>query len=203
MGCQKDIAEKIIAQDADYLLAVKGNQKRLEQAIGQVFNFSMLTSFEGDKYVIQEKGHGRTETRLIMVVHNTDFLGDVALEWKGLTTIGMVVSVRQEGGKVAETMQIKHYISSAKLTANALLESTRANWSIENQMHWRLDVAFNDDECRIRREQAGENLAVIKHIALNLLTKDTSFNAGIKRKQKKANCSNGYLSPVLAVRGAS
>ncbi|TKF94515.1 ISAs1 family transposase, partial [Vibrio sp. F13] len=88
MGCQKDIAEKIVGQDADYLLAVKGNQKRLEQAISQVFNSSMLNSFEGDKYVTQEKGHGRTETRLSMVVHNTDFLGDIALDWAGLSTIG-------------------------------------------------------------------------------------------------------------------
>ncbi|MEZ8375989.1 ISAs1 family transposase, partial [Vibrio cyclitrophicus] len=119
-------------QDADYLLAVKGNQKRLEQTISQVFNSSMLNSFEGDKYVTQEKGHGRTETRLSMVVHNTDFLGDIALDWAGLSTIGMVVSIRQEGGKPAETMQIKHYISSAELAAKALLESTRVHWIIES-----------------------------------------------------------------------
>ncbi|WP_372198718.1 ISAs1 family transposase [Vibrio sp. 10N.286.52.E2] len=157
MGCQKDIAEKIVAQ-------------------------AVLNSFEGDKYVTQEKGHGRTETRLSMVVHNTDFLGYIAFDWAELSTIGMVVSIRQEGDKPAETMQIKHYISSAKLTAKALLESTRAHWSIENQMHWRLDVGFKEDECRIRREQAGENLAVIRHIALNLLTEEISFKAGIKRK---------------------
>ncbi len=89
-------------QDADYLLAVKGNQKRLEQAISQVFNSSMLNSFEGDKCVTQEKGHGRTEKRLSMVVHNTDFLGDIALDWAGISTIGMVVSIRQEGDKPAE-----------------------------------------------------------------------------------------------------
>lgn len=121
-----------------------------------------------------------------MVVHNTDFLGDIALDWAGLSTIGMVVSIRQEVDKPAETMQIKHYISSAELTAKALLESTRAYWSIENQMHWRLDVAFKEGGCRIRREQAGENLAVIRHIALNLLTEETSYKAGIKRKQKKS-----------------
>lgn len=142
MGCQKDIAEKIVAQDADYLLAVKGNQKRLEQAIAQVFNSSVLNSFDGDKYVTQEKGHDRTEMRLSMVVHNTDFLGGIALDWAGLSTMDMVVSIRQEGDKPAETMQIKHYISSAKLPAKALLESTRAHWSIENQMHWRLDVGY-------------------------------------------------------------
>ena len=111
----------------------------------------------------------------------------------------MVVLIRQGGDKSAETMQIKPYISSAK----ALLESTRAHWIIENQMHWRLGVGFKADECRIRREQAGENLAVIRHIALNLLTEETSFKAGIKRKQKKANRNNSYLSQVLAGQGAS
>ncbi len=74
---------------------------------------------------------------------NTDFLGDIALDWAEISTIGMVVSIRQEGDKPAETMQIKHYISLAKLTAKVLLESTRAHCSIENQMHWRLDVGFN------------------------------------------------------------
>jgi len=75
---------------------------------------------------------------------------------------------------------------------------TRAHWSIENQLHWRLDVGFNEDSCRIRRDQAGENFAVVRHIALNLLTAETSFKTGIKRKQKKANRNNTYLSKVLA-----
>lgn len=151
--------------------------------------------------MIQEKGHGRTETRLSMVEHGTDFLGDLAFDWLKLSTIGVVVSIRQERDKPAETMQIKYYISSAKLSAKALLESTRAHWSIENQMHWQLDVGFNEDACRIRREQAGENFAVVRHMALNLLTAEKSFKGGIKRKQKKANRNNAYLSQVLAGQG--
>nr|PMH70892.1 hypothetical protein BCU61_06185 [Vibrio splendidus] len=99
MRCQKDIAEKIVVQDADYLLAVKVNQKRLEQAIGQVFNSGMLNSFEGDKYVTQSKEHGHTETCLSMVDHNTDFLGYMPLDWAGLPTIDMVVSIRQEASR--------------------------------------------------------------------------------------------------------
>lgn len=203
MGCQKSIANKIIRKEADYLLAVKDNQKKLNQAMNEIFNATMLNSFEGDKIVVQEKGHGRTETRLCLVEHNVDLLGDLAFEWSQLTTLGVVVSIRQEGNKPAETMQIKHYISSAKLSAKELLEGTRSHWSIENQMHWRLDVGFNEDNCRIRREQAGENFAVIRHASLNLLTAETSFKAGIKRKQKKANRSNAYLSKVLAGQGAS
>ncbi|UTT85779.1 ISAs1 family transposase [Vibrio pelagius] len=203
MGCQKSIADKIIRKEADYLLAVKDNQKKLNQAMNEIFNATMLNSFEGDKIVVQEKGHGRKETRLYLVEHNVDLLGDLAFEWSQLTTLGVVVSIRQEGNKPAEIMQIKHYISSAKLSAKELLEGTRSHWSIENQMHWRLDVGFNEDNCRIRREQAGENFAVIRHASLNLLTAETSFKAGIKRKQKKANRSNAYLSKVLVGQGAS
>ncbi|MEZ9324218.1 ISAs1 family transposase [Vibrio cyclitrophicus] len=121
----------------------------------------------------------------------------------GLSLLDHISVIRdpRQAWKIEHTLT--DIISLAKLTAKALLESTRAHWSIENQMHWRLDVGFKEDECRIRREQAGENLAVIRHIALNLLTEETSFKAGIKRKQKKANRSNSYLSQVLAVQGAS
>jgi predicted transposase YbfD/YdcC len=203
MGCQKGIAQQIVDKGADYLLAVKGNQKKLEDAMGKVFNSSMLNSYEGDKYSIQEKGHGRTETRLALVSHDPSQLGDVELDWPELKTLGVVVSVRQEGDKPAETMTIRHYISSAELDAKELLEKSRAHWSIEVQMHWRLDVGMNEDSCRIQREQAGENLAVFRHIALNLLIEDKTFKAGIKRKQKKANRSNAYLSQVLAGQGAS
>ncbi|MBD1578058.1 ISAs1 family transposase, partial [Vibrio sp. S11_S32] len=135
MGCQKYIAKAIVEKDADYLLAVKGNQKKLEQAVGKVFNSSMLNAFSGDQYSIQEQGHGRTETRLALVEHNTSLLGDIAFDWKNIQTIGVVVSVRQEGNKPAETITIRHYISSAKLTAKELLEKSRAHWSIEVQLH--------------------------------------------------------------------
>ncbi len=89
-----------------------------------MFNSSVINTFEDEKYIAQEKGHGRTETRLSMVVHNTDFLGDIALDWEELSPICMVVLIRQEGDKPAETMQIKHYISSVKQTDKVLLEST-------------------------------------------------------------------------------
>ena len=203
MGCQKDIAQQIVNKDADYLLAVKGNQPKLEEAMGKVFNSSMLNQYKGDKYSLQEKGHGRTETRMALVSHDVSLLGDVALDWPEIKTLGVVVSIRQEGNKPAETMAIRYYISSAELSSQKLLEKSRSHWSIEVQMHWRLDVGMNEDSCRIQREQAGENLAVVRHIALNLLTEEKTFKAGIKRKQKKANRNNTYLSQVLAGKGAS
>ncbi|WED24147.1 ISAs1 family transposase [Vibrio sp. JC009] len=203
MGCQKEIAKQIVDKGADYLFAVKGNQPKLEEAMGKAFNSAMLNSYEGDKYSTQEKGHGRTETRMALVSHDPSELGDVEFDWADLSTLGVVVSIRQEGDQPAEEMTIRYYISSAKLTAKELMEKSRAHWSIEVQMYWRLDVGMNEDSCRIQREHAGENLAVVRHIALNLLTEEKTFKAGIKRKQKKANRSNAYLSLVLAGQGAS
>ncbi len=205
MGCQKEIATEIVNKNADYLLAVKGNQKSLENSLGNRFHVGMINDFKGDRYSTQEKGHGRQETRISMVEHDIDFLGDLAFDWPKLTSVGAVISVRQEVGKPAtsDSIQVKLYISSAKLAAKELLEGSRSHWSIENSMHWKLDVGFNEDSCQIRRGQAGENLAVARHIALNLLSTETSFKGGIKRKQKKANRSNAYLSRVLAGQGLS
>ena len=103
----------------------------------------------------------------------------------------------------AESIVLRYYISSAKLTAKELLEATRAHWSIENQLHWRLDVGMREDECQIIRGEAGENLAVCRHIAMNLLTADKTFKAGIKRKQKRAGRNNEYLSQILTGCGSS
>lgn len=110
-------------------------------------------------------------------------LGDIAFEWKDIQTVGMVASTRQVVDLPAETISVRYYISSAKLTAKELMESSRAHWSIDVQLHCRLDVAMREDECRIRRGEAGENFAVIRHMALNLLNADKSFKASIKRKQ--------------------
>ena len=203
MGCQREIAKQIVNKDADYLLAVKGNQKKLEQAISQMFNSSMINDYDGDKYCIQEQGHGRTETRLAMVSHDTDMLGDLTNDWANLKTIGMVASIREEGTQPAESLSIRYYISSAKLGSQELLEKSRAHWSIEVQLHWRLDVGMSEDRCRIQREFAGENLAVIRHMALNMLTNEKTFKAGLERKQRKANRNSTYLSLVLAGQEAS
>lgn len=203
MGCQKDIAKKIVQKEADYLLAVKGNQKKLESAFNDFFRLEMLQNYDGDKYSTQEKGHGRTETRLSLVNYDLSILGDIEFDWPELTTMGIVASIRQEGGEAAESMSIRYYISSARLAAKELLESTRAHWSIEVQLHWKLDVGMSEDECRIRRDEAGENFAAIRHIALNLLNADKTFKAGIKRKQQRAGRNNVYLTQVLTGQGAS
>ena len=203
MGCQKAIAKKILDKEADYLLAVKSNQGRLEAAFDNYFKLEMLQSDEGDTYSTKEQGHGRIETRLCLVNDDLSVLGDIAFEWPELKTMGIVATIRQEKGQPATGITLRYYISSAKLTSKQLLDASRAHWSIESQLHWQLDVGMSEDSCRIRREQAGENFAVLRHIALNLLNADTSFKAGIKRKQKRAGRNNDYLSRVLAGQGVS
>lgn len=203
IGCQKKIASKILSKDANYVLAVKGNQGRLEQAFNDYFHFYLTKAPDADTYSTQEKGHGRKETRFSFVTQDTSVLGDIALEWPELTTIGIVGSVRQVGDVIPQNITLKYYISSAKLNAKELLEATRSHWSIEVQLHWRLDVGMNEDRCRIVRGEGGENLSVVRHIALNLLNTDKSFKAGLKRKQTKAGRNNEYLSRILAERGSS
>ncbi|MBO1519727.1 ISAs1 family transposase [Oceanisphaera sp. DM8] len=120
-----------------------------------------------------------------------------SLQGKGFRNLAL------EKGQPATGITLRYYISSAQLTSKELLEASRAHWSIESQLHWRLDVGMREDECRIRREQAGENFTAIRHITLNLLSADTSFKAGIKQKQKRAGRNNEYLSRVLAGQGLS
>ncbi len=195
MGCQKKIAQEILNGNGDYLLAVKGNQKRLEQAFDDIFDLGDLQS--ENTYGTQEQSHGRLETRLHKVSHDIDALGDIALEWPGITTLGYVVSFRKEGDKPSTQPSVRYYISSAKLSAEELAHAAREHWSIEVKLHWKLDVALREDACRIRRGDAAENFSKIRHIALNLLNSDKSFKAGIKRKQKRAGRSESYLAQVL------
>jgi predicted transposase YbfD/YdcC len=203
MGCQRAIAQKVLNKGADYLLAVKGNQPKLEEAFNNYFRMEMFQHPDSDSYSTQESGHGRKETRLSLAVDDLSILGDLVFEWPGLKTLGIVAAVREVGGEPAKDIKVRYYISSATLSAKELLEATRSHWSIESQLHWQLDVGMREDDCRIRREQAGENMATIRHIAFNALKGDTSFKAGMKRKQKRASRNNAYLSHVLAGLGVS
>jgi predicted transposase YbfD/YdcC len=204
MGCQKDIAKTIVEQDADYLLAVKGNQGKLEAAFDKHFPLSSLSDYQGDYYNTEEKGHGRNEQRLHLVSDVFGDFVDLSFEWPHLKTLGVAISFRQEGDNIRDkTMSVRYYISSAKLTAKAFAEAIRAHWQIEAQLHWKLDVGMREDECRIRRGDAAENLAGFRHVAMNLLTNEKTVKAGIKRKRLKAALSADYLSRVLAGQGLS
>ncbi|OYD21180.1 ISAs1 family transposase, partial [Oceanimonas baumannii] len=139
------------------------------------------------------------------VMDDLSILGDQEYEWPALKTLGIVGTIREERGQPAKELDITvhYYISSAQLSPKEMLEATRSHWSIESQLHWRLDVAMREGDRRIRREQAGENMAAVRHIAFNALNSDTSFKAGIKRKQKRASRNTAYLSQVLSGLGLS
>ena len=203
MGCQKQIAQAILDKEADYLLAVKGNQKRLENAFEKHFPLHHFANYQGDHFTTQERAHGREESRFHIV---SDIIGDfieLSMDWPRLKTLGVAVSFRSDTDEIPENATVRYYISSATLTARQFAEAIRNHWFIENQFHWRLDVAMSEDDSRIRREKAAENLAGIRHIAFNLLNSHKTFKAGMKRKQKKAALDADYLSELLMAKGFS
>ncbi len=199
MGCQKKIATQILQQDADYLLSVKENQPALAGAFEAAFPMTKVVDFEGDAYVTNEKNRGRQETRYHIVSDFPPEFQELSYEWPGLKTVGVVMSFRQEGDEAPEAPMIRYYISSAKLSAKKLAEAARQHWFVENKLHWSLDVALREDACKIHRGQAAENLARVRHIALNYLKGEKGFKGGIRRKQKKAALDETYLADILAV----
>lgn len=205
MGCQKDIAEKIISLDGDYLLAVKGNQGRLQKAFEEKFPLKELNNPGYDSYSTTEKNHGREETRLHIVSDVPDELIDFTFEWKGLKKLCVAVSFRKEIASQDKEpeMQVRYYISSANLAAEKFARSVRDHWSIENCLHWCLDTAMNEDDSRIRRGNAAELFSGIRHIAVNILRQEMVFKAGLRRKMRKAAMDRGYLATVLAGCGVS
>jgi predicted transposase YbfD/YdcC len=199
MGCQKKIATQVLQKGADYLLSVKGNQPALADAFEAAFPMAKVVNFEGDAYVTDEKNRGRQETRYHIVSEVTEEFQELSYEWAGLKTVGVVMSFRQEGDEVPEAPMIRYCISSADLSAKKLAEAARQHWHVENKLHWSLDVALREDACKIHRGQAAENLARVRHIALNYLKGEKSFKGGIRRKQKKAALDETYLADILAV----
>ena len=140
MGCQKQIAQAILDKEADYLLAVKGNQKRLEDAFEKHFPLHHFVNYQGDHFTTQERAHGREESRFHSV---SDIIGDfieLSINWPRLKTLGVAVSFRSDKDEIPENATVRYYISSATLTARQFAEAIRNHWFIENQFHWRLDA---------------------------------------------------------------
>lgn len=204
MGCQRDIAKKIVDKGADYLLAVKGNQGNLHEAFKKHFPMDAVNQWTGDSYRTEEKSHGRMESRLHIVSDIFDEFVNFSFDWKGMKTLGIVISARMEDGVFnSDDISIRYYISSAELTAERLATAARSHWAIENKLHWKMDVAMREDDCRIRRGNAAEMLTGFRHVAVNALNNTKTFKAGLNRKQKKAAMNTQYLSEVLAGCGVS
>ena len=200
MGCQKKIAQRIVEQQGDYVLAVKGNQSQLHRDLASLFAEAEEKRYrhvEHDYCRTVHKGHGRIETRRCWVIAEADYLEYLRdLRWPGLRTIAKVESVRRVGDK--ETTKTRYFISTLGCDAKGMLRAVRAHWSIENSLHWVLDVAFREDDSRVRRGHGPENLAVLRHMAVNLLQHEKSAKVGMHNKRLLAAWDQHYLLKVLA-----
>jgi predicted transposase YbfD/YdcC len=194
MGTQKKIAEAIIKEGGDYILAVKSNQPKLEKDIVEYFNQVDLRTLDSHEEV--ETNHGRSEVRRYYISDNLETLSTKS-EWLGLKAIGMTESRRLSEGVL--TMQKKYYIVSISPNVMEFANASRKHWGIENSLHWCLDVGFREDECRIRKGYAAENMAIVRHMALNMLKKEKSTKKGIARKRFNAALSDEYLELILNI----
>lgn len=197
MGCQKLIAEKIIDKGADYVLALKGNQGQLYEDVKLYFDGAFEINFKDIKYDFHktlDKDHGRIEKREYWITNEIEWM-DEKKEWEELKTIGLVKSTRIIGDK--KTTEMRFYISSLIADAKIFGNAVRSHWAIENSLHWVLDLAFREDESRVRKDNAPENLASLRHIALNLIKQESTVKKSIKSKRLKAGWDNDYLARVL------
>lgn len=194
MGCQTEIAKTIVEQQGDYLLAVKGNQPTLFDAVRKALAPQLIQPLNQERAAIEQQ-HGRIEAREYHVLE-AGVLASQFPDWPGLQTIGVAVSYRTENKKKT-TLDMRYFISSKVLERDEFAQAVRGHWAIENSLHWVLDVTMGEDACPIYRGDAAEILACIRHMALNMLRAETSRKASIRRKQKIAGMSSEYLEAVL------
>jgi predicted transposase YbfD/YdcC len=204
IGCQTEIAATIVALDADYVLAVKENQGHLYEDIKGLFDAAQAVNFKDvphDYAKTTDKGHGRLEIRQCWTIADAalvTYLRNYA-GWRNLRTIVKVVSERRVNG--ATTVEARYFISSLAGDAPQVLKAVRGHWGIENSLHWVLDIAFDEDHHRVRKDNGPANFAVLRHIALNLLKQEKSLKVGIKAKRLKAGWDEPYLLKVLFGQG--
>lgn len=197
MGCQRAIAEKIIDAGADYILALKDNHPTLHQEVVQFFEAAQAETFRDtrcDQDETVDGGHGRIELRRVFASDDIDWLADKPC-WKGLRSVVMVESERSLGDKTS--FERRYYLSSLPAEAAQLGERIRGHWGIENQLHWVLDMAFDEDRSRIRRGHGPDNFALLRKIALILLKQEKTLRRGVEAKRKRAAWDHDYVLRVL------
>jgi predicted transposase YbfD/YdcC len=200
MGCQTDIAEKIIDREADYVLALKENQGNLFEDVERLFDDledSQYQAYEFDYDKMVNKDHGRLEIRECWTISDPEVLTYLRgfPNWKKLTTVSRIRSERRIGEE--QTCEDRYHLSNLS-GAKCILKSVRSHWGIENELHWTLDLAFDEDRCRVRKDHGPENFSVLRHIALNLLKQEKTCRRGIKGKRLLAGWNQDYLLKVLS-----
>ncbi len=197
MGCQTTIAKTIIDSNADYVLAVKKNQPTLYDGISRFFLMNREQNFAGvrvSRHQTYEKGHGREETRLYFVCAVPHDLPD-RKRWPSLAAIGCTTNITIRGGK--RCYETRYYILSRKLSAKEFAAAVRGHWSIENSLHWQLDVTFGEDQSRLRRGHADVNFSILRRTALSLLKNNKTLKIGVKNRRLTAGWDDTYLQQVL------
>jgi predicted transposase YbfD/YdcC len=209
MGCQKGIAQEIIEADADYVLALKGNQETVHEEVKSYLDDAIVRQAQIPvrKAKVKpipelaytqtvEKDHGRLEIRRHWQSGRLDWFADRS-QWEGLRSVGVVESVRQVGSE-EPTVERRYYLSSLAVDVQKFAQAVRGHWSVENSLHWCLDVQMGEDQSRARTGHAAENLATLRRLVLNLLKRDKTKKRGLKGKQLNASWDHDYLLRLLA-----
>jgi len=198
MGCQPKIAQEIVNRGADYVLTVKENQPTLHSGIVALFADHLEDDFARTpvhRYETVEKRHGRIERRWYYVCPVPKDLPD-RWRWPMLAAIGIIIRNTQRDGK--DCNEVRYYIMSTYLSGRCFAGAVQNHWGIENNLHWQLDVTFQEDRCRVRRGYAAVNLSLLRRTVLSVLKNETREKVGIKNKRLKAAWDDGYLDEVLA-----
>ena len=197
MGCQKESAKTITAQGAEYVLALKDNHPTLHREVQLFFEDVKADRFDhitSARHTTTDADHGRLETRHYWITSDIECLG-VKGSWANITSIGMVESHRDVGGAVSSEQRF--FLTSLPCDAVRFAHAVREHWGVENALHWVLDVSFREDDCRIRQGNGAQNMAVLRHMALNLLRREAGHKRGIKARRKRAGWDRDYLFQVL------
>jgi predicted transposase YbfD/YdcC len=199
LACQPGIAERIVAQGGDYLLALKGNRKKAHAEVKAWFdaNAFALGAPLRPCFDAFDESHGRLVRRRVFACPDVGVFATLA-DWPGLKAVLAVETIRGTPGRGKVTAEIRHYLSSAALPPAALAAAIRNHWRVENGLHWVLDVTFREDASRVRERNAARNLALLRKIALNLARADRSLKASLKGKRKYAGWDDAFMATLIA-----
>jgi predicted transposase YbfD/YdcC len=206
MGCQVSIARQITKGGGDYLLGLKGNQGTLHENVKKLFETTELPEYQDMKSDLVQQasehntGHGREELRRARIIHDFNELIPSVQRWPELKSLVAIDSERTESVSAKKSIETRYYISSKNLTPEQAIQGTRQHWAIENKLHWVLDVSFGQDANQTRVRYAAENLAVVRHFALNIIRNYTGDKLSVPRRRRLCDYKIDYREKMLGLR---